>query len=92
MIKHKKLSMTKLDPPQSPAQYRPYSEVLKTRRVQLLSKIITSPPGSAAKSVTFKPGTIEPISNQDVRRQNPEAKRRSGQPKTKWVEKTLENF
>ena len=64
------------------------SQTYEERKTQLLNSIITSPEGTPTKVTTFKPNTLTPVDMHDVKGR----KRRSGQPRVKWVETTLESL
>ena len=69
-------------------QLKPMSQTYEERKAQLLNSIITSPEGTPTKVITFKPNTLTPVDLHDVTGR----KRRSGQPRIKWVDTTMENL
>ena len=69
-------------------QIKPMSQVYEERKTQLLNSIICSPEGSPTRVLTFQPNTLQPTEIHD----NNTRKRRSGHPRVKWVDTTLENL
>ena len=64
------------------------SQVYEERTTQLLNSIIRSPEETPTRVVTFQPNTLNPVEIHN----NRDRKRRSGHPRVKWVETTLENL
>ena len=64
------------------------SQTYEERKTQLLNSIIMSPEGTPTKALTFKPNTLTPVEVHNAQGR----KRRSGQPRVKWIDATLENL
>ena len=64
------------------------SQVYEERKTQLLNSIITSPEGTPTKVLTFKQNSLHPTEIHNTQGR----KRRSGQPRVKWVDTALDNL
>ena len=64
------------------------SQVYEERKTQLLNSIIMSPEETPTKVFTFQPNTLYPTEVHDTQGR----KRRSGQPRVKWVDTALDNL
>ena len=69
-------------------QIKRFSQVYEERKVTLLSNIIKLPPGAPTKAMTFKANTLHPVSFTETAG----TVRRSGKPRIKWVETTLDSL
>ena len=67
-------------------QIKRFSQVYEERKVNILNNIINLPPGAPTRSMTFKGNTLHPVSFTEVEG----TVRRSGKPRVKWLETTLD--
>eukprot|EP00973_Karenia_brevis_P049122 6813088-Karenia_brevis.AAC.1 len=65
--------------------FKPYSEVYDERKTKLLNKIIKKPQTDPIRAITFQQHSLVPIQIEN----KPGVKRRSGQPRVRWVETAL---